>query len=170
MMSYSQASQLQNVIPNLGCASCGNNTERHVSADGNFKLTRIHREELIKSKSKLKRFILSDDEVYDYANGQDITNACTSNLKAINERAVGRNGPKFDQTGIIGLFCARHGTPILFVNCYAGERSYYIDSLLIHFLRQNHHVSKLFFYYDINCNYSLHFKKYKIGNFKTAFN
>lgn len=167
MMTSLQAAQLENLLSNLECVSCAKSNELHLSIDGNFKLSRIHREELISLDSKLQRFMVPDKDVLDYSNGEKEASACTDNLKAINERTRGRNGPNYDETGVVGLFCARHGTPLLFINSFAGEKACYVDTLLIKFLSlsRNQDVSKVFLYYDINCNYHLHFDKYDIGKF-----
>jgi hypothetical protein len=163
MMTSIRAAELDKVLPNFNCASCGGITTLHISADGNFKLSRVKRNELLNQSAKIRNFILSEEDIHDFATQKDVKMACSSTFKAINERGTGRNGPAVDETGLVGIFCARHGTPLLFVNSKAGEKACYVDSLLIKFLNrsENTKVKKIFLYYDINCNYEQHYTKYK---------
>jgi hypothetical protein len=87
----------------------------------------------------------------------DEQNLC-SNFRAT-DFAYSRNRREVkDETGIFGLFCARHGTPLLFTDIYRGERYGYCDHLLAKILREYGEDRNVHLFYDVNCKYSVNFK------------
>jgi hypothetical protein len=59
---------------------------------------------------------------------------------------------KLDETGVLGMFCARHGVPVKFVNMYTGERFLY-GLELVKALIQDIGDMDVTIFYDIACRF-----------------
>lgn len=77
------------------------------------------------------------------------------------DKALGRDSVKHDITGVGGLFC-RHGFLLLLLNMYTGERWSYATYML-YMLLAVYGVQVSHFWYDINCRYGAHFKRWCNG-------
>jgi hypothetical protein len=62
-----------------------------------------------------------------------------------------------DEKGIFGLSCARHGTPLLFMDIYKGENFDFCDQAL-HALLKGNEERRVYLFYDIACKYGKNFK------------
>jgi hypothetical protein len=172
LLNQIQVTELRKVLPHLDCASCGNNEELHITTDGNFKLSRLKSHNILSVDPEINNFFLSNQETLSVTNfvdqrvftdnSDEIDGVCASVFTAAipNRRKAAKI---HDETGVVGLFCARHGTPLLFADLFQGEQYAVIDLLLFKFFerrsRANKNTTKVFLYYDINCNYKPHFKK-----------
>jgi hypothetical protein len=58
-----------------------------------------------------------------------------------------------DETGILGAFCARHGTPLCFIDMLAGERFCYPNRVLQEVMGFYSRSVTYLIYYDIACKY-----------------
>lgn len=61
---------------------------------------------------------------------------CKSHFRAGDEKRNRSRMKIFSEQGIFGIVCARHGTPLLFVDMYHGERFAYADFALLYHLEQ----------------------------------
>ena len=63
-----------------------------------------------------------------------------------------------DETGVVGAFCARHGSPIFLMNMKKGEKFYFADTILHRIQTLLSGSNSIFLYYDIICKYLPHIK------------
>jgi hypothetical protein len=142
------------------CASCMSKDTLHLATDGCFKLRREKRPILIETKPRINNFFIDSEIQESLSKKLDLSmvnngnEACESDFKAA--KATQKNN-KFDEKGVVGLFCARHGTPLLFLDIFTGERYGYIDMLLLEYLKDKNEVKNVLFYYDVGCRYITHF-------------
>lgn len=149
----------------VSCFSKDNPKETlHLAADGCFKLRREKRKHLIETEPRINNFFINREsekllEKLDKSMAKNNDESCEANFKAA--KATPKNN-KFDEKGVVGLFCARHGTPLLFMDIFTGERYAYIDMLLLEYLKNKLNVKNVIFYYDVGCKYIAHFKQPKM--------
>jgi hypothetical protein len=62
------------------------------------------------------------------------------------------------ESGLFGLFCARHEVPLSFVDMTTGERYAYCDALLRDVFLKHGSSREVHLFYDINCKYSVNLK------------
>jgi hypothetical protein len=173
MLNEIVASELSKVT-NFDCVACANNLEIFLVVDGCYKLSRSNKTNLLEGHPSINRFFL--DKKYSqnaHRSGYDKTNGnnviliigCTSNFSAARAKP-NKRAKRHDETGVLGLFCARHGTPLVFADMFEGELFSLVDMVLEKYLETKTHIRKVFLYYDINCRYKSHFidlqKKCKI--------
>lgn len=155
---------------NSSCPACPRKNEEgsvHISFDGNFRLARLKKSNNESYQTRgIQRFIASTSAIKEELE-------LNSKSPHINEEQVCdqfKAGDKirsqsrykaFDETGIMGLFCARHDIPLAFVDMYHGERYVYPDLLLKHFLKNRNQNQTIYLYYDICCKYSIHLGQLK---------
>ena len=74
-----------------------------------------------------------------------------------------------DETGVVGAFCARHGSPFYIMDMKLGEKFVYADTLLKRIQQRISGDSTVYLYYDIICKYMPHLKvkdsKFKLISF-----
>lgn len=150
------------VAAGFNCNACGTKETLHIAADACFKLRRELKVNIVKeSTPRLSNFFIKGEEDEDkdkfhVSNSIQDKDTCASTFKAALTTV---KSSKYVEKGIVGLFCARHGTPLLFLDTMYGERYWYIDLLLVRYLENRNHVREIIFFYDINCRYQAHFKK-----------
>jgi hypothetical protein len=68
-----------------------------------------------------------------------------------------------DETGIFGLFCARHGTLISLISMKSGETMRYLDLAIQELIElRGYNPKRIHLFYDIACQYKQHVEKYKV--------
>jgi hypothetical protein len=144
------------------CLACRGLPTRHLAADGNFRTGRRKNGGASLTQSACAAFLLSGKKIKDFvessvSSSQTQTIQCSGFKAGDISRSRSRFGI-FDETGLIGLFCARHGVPILFGSMFHGERFGYMDFILKAFVERNPDVEKVVLYYDVSCRFKSHFK------------
>ena len=102
-------------------------------------------------------FFLNDHAAVHLDDSNEADSLC-SNFKAADFSHSRNRRALRDQTGIFGLFCARHGTPIFFVDMYKGEKFGYLDYLLSQLLKDYGQNREVHLFHDINCRYAVNFR------------
>jgi hypothetical protein len=154
-----EVEKFKTILPKLGCVSCQDLETLHLAADGNFKLNRVKKKSHAEASPRIQIFYSSqslnasrmDQDSFGKLGCESSLNAAKPILKS----------ERFDEKGVIGLFCARHGAPLLFIDCFTGERYAYIDLLLQEYLETQPNCKNVFFYYDVNCLYAKHYDNHK---------
>jgi hypothetical protein len=145
------------------CLSCQGLKTRHLAADGNFRTGRRKKAGSSIAESALSLFLLNGEKTKAYvesssAPSQRDSIPCSGFKAGDIVRSRSRMGI-YDETGLMGLFCARHGTPLMFASMFHGERFAYLDLLLKQFIEKNTGlVDKIILYYDVSCRYKAHFR------------
>lgn len=159
MLNEIYAEKLSAVLPDFNCAACGKNSEVYLVADGCFKLSRAKKDNLVDTDPVIRRFFIPKQETVNARSTKlDTTipaDSCHATFNAAKAKP-GKRGKNHDETGVSGLFCARHGTPLIFGDMFEGELFSIIDMLLIKYLERHTYIKKVFFYYDVNCKYKPH--------------
>ena len=63
-----------------------------------------------------------------------------------------------DETGVFGIFCARHGTMLSLQSMKTGESLGYLDHGLLNLLeKRGYDPEQVHLFYDIACQYKGHF-------------
>lgn len=156
-----------------GCMACPRAHEEgrmHICADGCFRLPRLKKpREVQNMRPLLDRMFIGQQEMKDYLTmiGADDTPDDTvdkecSDFYALTE-PVKRKFLAFDETGIFGASCARHGPIIKLTDTFKGERLSIFDYILIKTFLPND-KRKLTVYYDVGCRYLPHIKKTPVLN------
>jgi hypothetical protein len=150
------------------CPSCSGTTEEGICrpqlyGDGYFKVTHLRKagtatlhdpplQHRFPDDAKVAEFCQS--RVVSRAKGSAETKEC-NDFDA--DMQLGRTSEKYDFTGIFGIFC-RHGMLICALNMVTGEKWSYATYLL--YLLMLNNVVPSVLWYDINCRYKSHFKKW----------
>jgi hypothetical protein len=160
MLLNSKAKKYLSTHGTFDCASCKSKKTLHLAADACFKLRRERRTPLLEKEPKINNFFISKQnqeilkDKLDFSMEISTTiGSCGSDFKAA---SLTKKSHKFDEKAVVGLFCARHETPLLFVDCFTGERYGYVDMLLIEYLKNKKEVQNVLFYYDVGCRYISH--------------
>ena len=80
-----------------------------------------------------------------------------SNISAAGLAYRRHKSSTLDEKGVFGMCCARHGTPLLFLDMYGGECYDYCDKA-IHTLLKGDTSRKVYLFYDIACKYGAKFR------------
>jgi hypothetical protein len=147
------------------CLVCHGLTQRHLSMDGNFRTGKRKQAGISLCTQANQMFFSPGDEVRQFAECQrarEPTVQC-SGFKA-GDMARSRNRlPFFDETGLMGVFCARHGMPMFFASMFHGERFAYPGYLLKRDFDELGQSNQYFVYYDVACRYESHYKVQSFG-------
>ena len=81
------------------------------------------------------------------------------------EGKFGASNAKYDEKGVIKSVLCCHGTPLLFLDTFVGERYGYNDFLLLEYLEKRSHIKNVIFFYDVNCRYRPQFVNTYVGMF-----
>jgi len=127
-----------------------------LAVDGCFRLPRLKKKAPVLTDPLNHLFFHGREETLQHVSSPSNATVEGSECTALRSAAQlkGRHA-HFDETGVIGLFCARHGTPLAMVDCFHGERYSYVDFLLMQYVA-NKSITKIMFYYDVACNYRKH--------------
>jgi hypothetical protein len=150
------------------CPICPEGGHIHLALDACFRLKR--RIKPGTSTSFLKSSLYSDPaSIKAYAELNENEKRRDDNCRDFRAEA-NANKTKWDRTydekGVIGLFCARHGFILGLGDVFHGERYAYADYLLEQYLKNNDitpaPAQKIFLYYDINCLYKKHLERHPV--------
>lgn len=108
------------------CWACHGSSERHIAIDGCYALSRLKNNPGY-SSAALNFFFLEKQDVFPLVLEEDqnkkrkktILIPC-SEFKV--EKNEGNSMADRDETGVVGLFCARHETPLIFTDMWTAER------------------------------------------------
>jgi len=78
-----------------------------------------------------------------------------STFRAISQQKKSKN---VDESGVFGVLCSRHDTPLSFTNMYGGEKFSYADMLLQSLIQKYGATRKYHVAYDLGCKYLAHLK------------
>lgn len=104
--------------------------------------------------------LLPDDEVKDFClkpEARDAGEAPPACVDFAADKVLGRTSARYDRTGVAGIFC-RHGMVLAMINMFTGEQWSYSTFLMKALLEEG--VLPLFWWYDINCRYKPHVRKW----------
>lgn len=154
--------QIESEDFNEECMACPgeNDTDNiHIAADGCFKLPRLMKPnqkpivpEIVDKFSPA--FVPQHEVLSGLASYTDSRSSNCANFYALSNPSKSKFD-RFDETGVFGLVCARHGYPIIFTDMFKGESFYYPDSLLKKIINWDD-KRNYFFYYDVGCSYKQH--------------
>ncbi len=151
------------------CMSCpGKNDDAtiHIAADGCFKLPRLLKSNQKPSNPEVLEnfrpaFVPQHEVLSGLASYTDSRSSSCANFYALSN-PIKSKFDRFDETGVFGLVCARHGYPIRFTDMFKGESFYYPDSLLKKIITRDDKRNYLF-YYDVGCSYKQHVHQINIA-------
>jgi Kyakuja-Dileera-Zisupton transposase len=142
-----------------------------LAADGCFKAHRLKKKgQIIDPEAyNIDHFIVSEAEIK-LCLAQATRNNSTAHDSQCSDFAATSNrrmGPDFDETGIFGLCCARHETPLIACNMFSGDRFVYLDKLLNMIATKSMHPNddrQIYLGYDVACKYIAHVKVFSNNN------
>jgi hypothetical protein len=136
----------------IGCPNVGESGDLHIAADGNFRLFRRKNAGKYNIREASKSpYVLVDQSLRNIRERDE--QGCSSVFRA---RSSGKKS-NYDQTGVFGLFCARHEMPLKFVDMFSGERFIYPVKLLQSLLDDP--LRKTYLYYDLACKLMPHISR-----------
>ena len=142
----------------MACPGKDDTDKWHLAADGCFKLPRLNKSnQVAPSQATLVQLYDAFNANTTLVTSDNVTLQSCSNFEALSNPKKSKF-ERFDETGVFGIVCARHGYPVSFVNMYQGESFKYSDHLLQEAL-QTIGNRNIYFYYDVGCIYQKHLNR-----------
>lgn len=144
------------------CPKDGESGPLYLAADGCFSLARLTKASGTTTRqSELDGFFFSG--AFNASPGIDRSTRDTvdedpcSNFAAAGPAFRRHKSSTLDEKGVFGICCARHGTPLCFIDMFGGECYDYCDQVL-HMLLKGDTQRKVYLFYDIACKYGKSFR------------